>query len=55
MGGDINNFEGPVDGDWWVVKASAGNGGKDIWVMARHNFNTVLAELPKGYICRRSM
>ena len=21
---------GPMDGDWWVVKASAGNGGKDI-------------------------
>ena len=36
------------ENDWWVVKASAGNGGKDIWIMTCDNFSDVLTELPSG-------
>ncbi len=36
------------ENDWWVVKASAGNGGKDIWVMTCDNYGEVLSELPSG-------
>lgn len=36
------------ENDWWVVKASAGNGGKDIWVMTCANYDEVISELPKG-------
>lgn len=31
--------------DWWVVKASKGNGGRDIWIMNEKNYRNVLAEL----------
>jgi glutathione synthase/RimK-type ligase-like ATP-grasp enzyme len=34
------------EGDWWVVKASAGNGGKDIWVMTCENYEKVVSDLP---------
>jgi hypothetical protein len=39
------------DDDWWVVKASKGNGGKDIWVISSDNFRTVIENelmTPKG-------
>lgn len=41
--------------DWWVVKASRGNGGRDIWVMNPENFESVLAELPSDdeYVIQR--
>ena len=31
-------------GNRWVVKASAGNGGKDVWVMNKSNMNSIIAE-----------
>ena len=34
-----------VSSDWWVLKASHGNGGKDIWLLNCSNFKSVLAEL----------
>jgi hypothetical protein len=46
--GESKDAGGSVDGDWWVVKASAGNGGKDIWVMTSNNVDSVVAELPMG-------
>lgn len=36
------------ESDWWVVKASAGNGGKDIWVITCANYDEVISELPAG-------
>lgn len=33
--------------DWWAVKASKGNGGKDVWIVNRSNVSAVLAELPR--------
>jgi hypothetical protein len=33
--------------DWWAVKASRGNGGKDVWIVNRSNFAAVISELPK--------
>jgi hypothetical protein len=33
--------------DWWAVKASKGNGGKDVWIANRSNFAAVASELPK--------
>lgn len=32
--------------DWWAVKASRGNGGRDVWIMNRANFLTILDSLP---------
>lgn len=32
--------------DWWVVKASRGNGGRDIWVFNPQNFRAVIPQLP---------
>jgi hypothetical protein len=32
--------------DWWVVKASKGNGGRDIWVFNPQNFREVIPQLP---------
>lgn len=31
--------------DWWVVKASKGNGGRDIWIMYEENYEKVTSEL----------
>ena len=36
----------PPTAEWWFVKASKGNGGKDIWIMNATNFRDVVAELP---------
>jgi hypothetical protein len=36
------------DGDWWIVKASKGNGGRDVWVVHSDNFCDVLSELPRN-------
>jgi hypothetical protein len=33
--------------DWWMVKASAGNGGRDIWLIHQNNYNNVFEVLPK--------
>jgi hypothetical protein len=40
--GDENTSER----DWWVVKASKGNGGRDIWVFNPQNFREVTPQLP---------
>lgn len=32
--------------DWWVIKASNGNGGKDIWMINSHNFQEVASSIP---------
>ena len=34
------------DTDWWVVKASKGNGGRDIWILNKDNAEAVLSDLP---------
>ena len=34
--------------DWWAVKSSKGNGGRDVWMMHKDNYPSVLAELPTG-------
>jgi hypothetical protein len=34
------------DDDWWIVKASKGNGGRDVWVVHPNNSCDVLSELP---------
>jgi hypothetical protein len=41
--------------DWWALKASKGNGGKDVWVVNRHNYAAVLATVPTKdeYILQR--
>ena len=31
----------PNVNDWWVIKASKGNGGKDIWFMNSNNYKEV--------------
>ena len=35
-----------IDTDWWVVKASKGNGGRDIWILNKDNAEAVLSDLP---------
>jgi hypothetical protein len=32
--------------DWWVLKASGGNGGKDVYVLSQHTYASVLHNLP---------
>ena len=41
--------------DWWALKASKGNGGRDVWVINRHNYAAVMATVPKKdeYILQR--
>lgn len=41
--------------DWWVVKASKGNGGRDIWVFNQSNYEKVVTELPvnEEYVIQR--
>lgn len=34
------------NGDWWIVKASKGNGGRDVWVVHPDNSSDVLSLLP---------
>ena len=34
------------DSDWWAVKVSNGNGGRDVWIMNKDNYTQVLNELP---------
>eukprot|EP01038_Epipyxis_sp_PR26KG_P009454 gene9454-12738_t len=36
------------DCDWWVVKASKGNGGRDVWIVNKSNFQQVLPILPNN-------
>eukprot|EP01033_Poteriospumella_lacustris_P013421 gene13421-9611_t len=38
--------EAPPTSDWWVVKASAGNGGRDIWMVHAQNYLAELQDLP---------
>jgi hypothetical protein len=48
---------GPDSGDdWWAVKASRGNGGKDVWIVHQANYLTVIPSLPIGeeYVMQRS-
>jgi hypothetical protein len=33
--------------DWWAIKASAGNGGKDIWIINKENYLSTIDSLPK--------
>lgn len=35
-----------VVNDWWVIKASKGNGGKDIWVVNSTNYKNICKEIP---------
>lgn len=34
------------DLDWWVLKASKGNGGRDVWIICKDNFEKILPEIP---------
>ena len=36
------------EGDWWAVKASAGNGGGDVYFINEDNYQTVLPTIPKN-------
>lgn len=40
---------------WWVVKASKGNGGRDVWVVNKSNWKSVLEELSttEEYVIQR--
>ena len=50
-GVEIAEFSESIqDDDIWVIKASRGNGGKDIWFIHKHNWEDILSELPKGDI-----
>lgn len=41
--------------DWWALKASKGNGGRDVWVINRHNYAAVFDTVPlrDEYIIQR--
>ena len=41
--------------DWWVVKASKGNGGRDVWIFNEENHIRVIGELAKDeeYVIQR--
>lgn len=41
--------------DWWAVKASRGNGGKDVWIIHRDNFQEIIPTLPQSeeYVIQR--
>jgi Tubulin-tyrosine ligase family len=45
LAGESDIFD---DSDWWAIKASRGNGGKDVWFMNKRNYTQVTAELPRG-------
>lgn len=36
----------PNSYDWWIVKASRGNCGQDIWIFHAYNYKDVLPQLP---------
>jgi hypothetical protein len=40
------NPSASCDSDWWIVKASKGNGGRDVWVVHPNNCFDVLGQLP---------
>eukprot|EP01035_Chromulina_nebulosa_P036336 gene36336-48939_t len=33
---------------WWAIKASQGNGGRDVWIVNKDNYAQVIAELPES-------
>lgn len=41
--------------DWWAVKASNGNGGKDIWIVNQDTYEKAMKELPANeeYVIQR--
>jgi hypothetical protein len=40
--------------DWWVVKSSKGNGGRDIWILNSQNSDLVIADLQsEEYVIQR--
>jgi hypothetical protein len=41
--------------DWWVLKASNGNGGKDIWLLDEKNFHTIVDGIQENeeYVLQR--
>ena len=48
--------------DWWILKASRGNGGKDIWILNHTNYKNVLSALntseissKEEYVVQRSV
>lgn len=34
-----------VEMDWWVVKASKGNGGRDVWILNKQNYSSIIPQL----------
>jgi hypothetical protein len=43
----LNNQGATPAMDWWVVKASKGNGGKDVWIINANNFSDIISSIPK--------
>jgi glutathione synthase/RimK-type ligase-like ATP-grasp enzyme len=43
------------DNGWWVLKASHGNGGKDIWLINPSNYNEICSEITvnQEYVLQR--
>lgn len=40
-----HSADGELEGNWWCVKASGGNGGMDVWVMHEGNWMAVVERL----------
>ena len=40
---------------WWAIKASQGNGGRDVWIVNKENYAPTIAELPESeeYVIQR--
>jgi hypothetical protein len=39
----IDNIE--YENDWWTVKASKGNGGRDVWIINKSNYEVILKQI----------
>jgi hypothetical protein len=35
-----------TEDDWWAVKASKGNGGRDVWIMNKKNYKQIISQIP---------
>lgn len=42
----LDNNNKQFDIDWWVIKASNGNGGRDIWIVNKNNYKQVIDNIP---------
>jgi hypothetical protein len=44
-----------ADNDWWAVKASKGNGGRDVWIINKKNYKEIITQIPANdeYVIQR--